>query len=135
MFIQDSYDALDDALNRLSAPHIYFPQDNLLQKSILAAHITKLSNELLLISSSFAFHSPSILAGLDEEKIQYIAKNAPAGYKKELMDSMRQSFTVKEIFEICKEMDRQSGEQTTPNQDRIKNVIQYIKDNRAAFEF
>jgi len=41
----------------------------------------------------------------------------------------------KKFFEIAKSMDEDLGKNTTQNQDRIKNLIQYIKDNRGAFEF
>jgi hypothetical protein len=32
-------------------------------------------------------------------------------------------------------MDEDLGEKITKNQERVRNVIQYIKDNRMVFEF
>jgi hypothetical protein len=42
---------------------------------------------------------------------------------------------VNGVFEIAKAMDEDLGRGATQNQDRVRNVIQYIKDNRIAFEF
>jgi len=42
---------------------------------------------------------------------------------------------MKGVFEIVKAMDEDLGRGSTSNQDRIKKVIQYIKDNRVTFKF
>ena len=63
------------------------------------------------------------------------AKNAPEDYKKNILELLNNQEMVNGIFEIAKAMDDDLGRGATQNQDRARNVIQYIKDNRIAFEF
>ena len=122
-------------LDELSIPHIAFPQDTIQQKKALARHIFFLKEEELLFASSFSFSYTSIIAGITLKHIEYFAKNASMNYKNELYNSFVSQYKVKEVFEIAKAMDEDSGEEITQNQDRIRNVIKYISDNRAVFQF
>lgn len=125
----------DDVIEKLTIPYIFFPQNNLEQKKNLAIYIYNLDSELLLIPSRFAFSYPAFLSGLSEKHIEYFAKNAPVDYKKELFSSIQKEYIVKEMIEIAKVMDKDLGDNINKNQSRIKNNIQYIKDNRIVFEF
>jgi len=123
----------DDILEELAMPYIKFPQNNMQVKKKLAWHIYNLANDTLLIPSPNMFSYSSIIAGISKKQIEYIAKNAPVDYKKELFISISKDYKIKEISEIIQAMDKDSG--GSKNQERIRNVIQYIKDNKAVFEF
>ena len=124
----------DNILNKLSIPHAYFPQENIGQKKTLARHIFSLKNEYILLPTYFAFSYTSIIAGLSEKHIEYVAKNAPVEYKKELATTILNKYKMKEVFEIAKAMDEDLGENLNQNQQRIKRVYQYICDNWSVFQ-
>ncbi|HOW60594.1 MAG TPA: hypothetical protein P5548_01255 [Candidatus Moranbacteria bacterium] len=129
-------DAIKDRLtNKFSLPHVSFEQDTIEQKKLLALYVLASDSQLVLLPTYFAFSYPAFIAGLNEKHIEYIAKNAPADYKRELMKAISQSYVLKEVFEIAKSMDEDLGRSSTTNQDRIKNVMRYIRDNRVIFEF
>jgi hypothetical protein len=121
--------------DRLALPHIFFPQDSLAQKKNMAKYINSLPNELIVLPTSFAFSYCAFIAGISEKQIEYIAKNAPKEYKKELFDAFFKGYKVKEIYEIAKAMDEDLPGDSIMNQQRIKKLIQYLKDNLIAFEF
>jgi hypothetical protein len=125
----------DTILDRFVIPQIVFPQDTNQQKAALAWHILSLKDAELLLCGALAFSYSGIIAGISQNAIEYIAKNAPRRYRVELLESLKKNYVQKEVFEIAKSMDEDLGKNTTQNQDRIKNLIQYIKDNRGAFEF
>jgi len=122
-------------LDKFAIPHIVFPQDTIQQKRALAWHIISLKGEELLLTTSFSFSYPAIIAGISESNIEYIAKNAPRKYKTELFEAIKKDYVQKEILEIAKAMDEDLGENVTKNQIRIKDIIKYIKDNHVVFEF
>jgi hypothetical protein len=125
----------DNIIEKYSLPYIHFPQDSMSGKKMLAWHINNLPEDDLLLSPSTAFSYSSILAGLSEKHIEYFAKKAPRDYRAELFSSFSQEYKIKEVFEIAKAMDADLKNNSTKNQERIKNVIQYINDNRVVFEF
>lgn len=128
-------DTRDDILNKLSIPHAYFPQETIEEKKKLAWHIFHSDNEAILLPTFFAFSYSAVIAGLSAKHIEFVAKNAPADYKKELLNAISQKYKLQEIIEIAKSMDEDMQSASVENQNRIKNVIRYIKDNREAFEF
>lgn len=125
----------DNILERLTIPYIFFPQELLGEKIRLSKYIHNLEDELLLIPAPSLFSYPSVIAGMSENQIEYIAKNGPSDYKNELLKSIEQKFKIKNIFEIAKAMDDDLKNGVVKNQERVNNVIQYIKDNKIAFEF
>jgi len=125
----------DDILTKFSLPHIFFSQDTIEQKKMFAWHIASLSGEEVLLPSSSAFSYEGLIAGLTAAQIEYFAKNAPAIYKKELLNAISQNYKLQEILKIVASMDEDVRMGNTENQNRIKNVIRYIRDNKEAFEF
>lgn len=124
----------DKIFEQLTIPYIYFPQQTLGQKAVLARYVLNLKGEILLISSSFVFSYSAILAGLTESHVEYIAKNAPIDYKRELLNAISQEHKLNEIFNIVKAMDGDMGNGNMDNQTRIKRVMQYVMDNKFVFE-
>lgn len=125
----------DDLLERLVLPYVCYPQQDIRQRKILAWHVNSLSGDELLLPSAFLFSYAGIVAGINEKQIEYVAKNAPSDYKKELLTSILNEYRMKEVFEIAKMMDEDMGEGVMQNQKRIKNVQRYISDNWAVFQF
>lgn len=125
----------EDIVDRLVLPYVFYMQETIGQKVVLARYILSVDNDVLLIPSCYLFSYDAIIAGLDEKKIEYISKNAPVEYKKELLNSISSDYRMKEVFEIARMMDEDLGEGVTQNQKRVKNVYQYILDNIAVFQF
>lgn len=119
----------------LQEPHLSYIE-NTIQERKKAAYtvLNSKSDEIILIASS-GFLIDSVFAGLTEKHIEYITITGPQKYKTNLLKILQDSEMMKGVFEITKAMDEDLGENTNQNQIRIKNVIQYIKDNRIAFEF
>lgn len=126
---------IDDITNKISIPHAYFSQETIGEKKMLAWHIFHSDNEAILLPTFFAFSYSAFIAGLTEKQVEYIAKNAPTDYKKELLNAISQNYKLQEVIEIAKEMDEDVRMGKTENQNRVKNVIRYIRDNKEAFQF
>jgi hypothetical protein len=124
-----------NATEHLKEPHLSYVVASLQERKKVSLDILKRhENEIILIASS-GFLIDSVFAGLNEKHINYIAKNAPRDYKKNILQTIRDPEMLQEVFEIAKAMDKDLGENVTQNQDRLKNIIQYIKDNHVVFEF
>lgn len=107
----------------------------LIEKKTVAYSVfqRKITDILLISSGGFLFDS--VFAGLRDEHVQFISRSGPKDYKVNLLEIIRNKEKMVRVFEIAKAMDEDLGSNTTQNRDRVKNVIQYIKDNRIAFEF
>jgi len=108
---------------------------SLIVKKKIAYSILDREDIAVLLLDRYGFTLDYIFAGLTEKHIEYIAKNAPKNYKENILKTLRDQEMMKGVFEIAKAMDEDLGRGATQNQDRVRNVIQYVKDNRIAFEF
>jgi hypothetical protein len=104
-------------------------------KRKIAYSILTRNESTVLLLDRYGFTIDYIFAGLTEKHIECFAKNAPKVYKDNILKTLRDQEMVKGVFEIAKAMDDDLGENITKNQERVRNVIQYIKDNRMVFEF
>lgn len=125
----------DKIFEQFCIPYVYYAQKTIGQEVMLARYIFNIAGEDLLIPSYYIFSYNAVIAGLNEKHIEYIAKNAPADYKKELAIAILNEYKRKEVFEIAKMMDEDLGDGIVQNQKRIKNVYQYVSDNWAVFQF
>lgn len=124
-----------DIRRRLQMPHLsYHPLTIDAKKNIAFLVLSNNNSEILMINIE-GFRTSSVIAGLSEKHIEYIAKNTPEDYKKIFIEIINNKAEVEDIIEIAKAMDEDLGGNVTKNQERVKNVIQYIKDNKIAFEF
>lgn len=119
----------------IQEPHFSYSESSVINRkrvsiSILQRNIT----DILLIDSS-GFVIDSIFAGLSEKHIEHIAKNGPRDYKENILKILKDKEMMRGVFEIAKAMDEDLGRGSVRHQERVKNVIQYIKDNQVAFEF
>ena len=67
--------------------------------------------------------------------MEYIAIKAPLEYRTELLKIINNEGMTEESMKIAKFMDMEMDEDIAKNQYRVRNVIQYIRDNQIAFEF
>ena len=112
-----------------------YPQTLSLSKENLALTIlSRPADEILLIYPS-GFTNAALISGLSEKQIEFFAKNAPAEYKKNIFDTLTNSLYMKDILENARLMDENTGNKNSQHQQRIQNVIQYIKDNQLVFQF
>lgn len=119
----------------LAEPHLSYVSETLLErKKVVYLVLQRNETDILLIDSS-GFLIDSVFAGLTEKHIEYIAKNAPNNYKENLLKILKDTEMMKGVFEIAVDMDTDIGKNITQNQDRVKNIIQYIRDNKIVFEF
>lgn len=116
-------------------PHFSYIESSLVNRKEVSSSILRRDEGDILIIESFGFLIDSVFAGISEKQIEQIAKYGPSNYKRNILKIMQDKEMMKGVSEIVKAMDDDLGNKVTQNQERIKNVIQYIKDNRIAFEF
>ena len=124
-----------DLYEKLQFPHFSLSQKNIVSQKKLAYEILSRKEDNVMLVTSYGFEYSEILAGLSEKHIEYITNNGPMDYKENILKVLSDEKMTDMVFEITKAMDEDLGENVTQNQDRIKNVIQYIKDNLIVFEF
>lgn len=116
-------------------PHFSYIESTLANRKKVSMAILQRNVDSILSIDSSGFIVDSIFAGLTEKHIEYIAKNAPKDCKDNILKILKDKEMMGGVFEISKAMDEDLGGGVTQNQDRVKNVIQYIKDNQPVFEF
>lgn len=124
-----------DIFEKLQFPHFMFSGKDIQSQRRMAFEIFSRKEEEILLVTSYGFEYAGVLAGLTEKHIEYIAKKGPKDYKENLLKTLKDQETMKGVFEIAKAMDEDLGRGSVKNQERVKNVIQYVKDNKIAFEF
>lgn len=120
---------------KLSQPHLSYVEDTLQNRKNVSYLVLQKREVDILLIDSFGFSIDSVLAGLTERHIEYIAKNAPQIYKSNIVNALRNKETMEGLFSIAKAMDEDLNGTSQQNQLRIQHVIQYIKDNLPAFQF
>lgn len=125
----------DDISDKVVLPYVYYDQETMGGKLLLAKYVMQARPEVLLLPSYFLFSYSAVAAGLTEKQLEYIASNAPAEYKKELSKTFSNENKIKEVIEIGRMLDDDYGQNTEKNQERIRRVYQYIRDNSIAFQF
>jgi hypothetical protein len=124
-----------DAIMRFQSPHLLPSQNGILAKKKIAFLVASAKEDEVLLILPDGFLDSAVLAGLTEKNIEHIAKHAPKEYKENILSSLKNQERIAEILEIAKTMDNDLGTNINKNQERINNVIQYIKDNLKVFEF
>lgn len=124
-----------DILREVQTPHLIHKDFSLANKQKVAYSVLSRKPEEILLINSSGFYTDAVFAGLSGKHIEYIAKNAPSDYRQEIMNLLSQDYKHKEIMEIAQAMDEDLDDGSTKNQERVKNVIQYIKDNAEIFKF
>jgi hypothetical protein len=124
-----------DIVGNFHTPHIRTTEINMPSKKRVARNILTKKEEDILLVNSVAFFGASVFSGISVKNIEYLAKNAPEDYKKNILKVLHDKKMMEEIFQIAKAMDEDLENNATQNQERVRNVVQYISDNRIVFEF
>lgn len=133
--LHEIVDLKTDISGKLAMPHLSYGKLNLASKNAIAVDVLLRKNEEITLITSSGIGTSAVFAGLTEKTIEYLAINAPSDYKKEIWALLDNSAEVDDILEIAKNLDDDLGRGATKNQERVKNVMQYVKDNRMVFEF
>jgi hypothetical protein len=124
-----------DIIGNFQTPHLQTANINMNSEKRVSRNILSRKEDEILLVNSNAFSRISVIAGLSEKHIEYIAKNAPQDYKTNIFKILRDSDMMNGVFEIARSMDQDAGNSDSRNEDRINNVIRYVNDNQIAFEF
>jgi hypothetical protein len=137
MYIQNDYSALEefDIIRNIKYPYLLHKEISPIVKKNTAYNILSRKAEEVLLISETGFCEEDVLAGLSEGQIEYIAKYGPREYKENIINTFSNANSISEIKEIIGLMDEDSDKGTNPNQQRMKNVMRYIYDNRTVFQF
>lgn len=124
-----------DIMGKFQTPYLmHVKNDNISKKNVAYIVLSKKIDEILLVSP-LGFRESAIIAGLSEKHIELLAKHAPQEYKEYILKTVSDNAFVSDITEIAKDMDDDLGGGATTNQQRVRNVVQYIQDNRVVFQF
>jgi hypothetical protein len=122
-------------IENLKEPHLSYVIGTVVERKRVAYLVLQKDEKDILLIDSSGFLIDSVFAGLSEKNAEHLAKKGPRKYKESLIRILRDQEMMQGVFEIVKALDEDLGSNIAQNQDRIKNIIQYIKDNRVAFEF
>jgi hypothetical protein len=125
----------NDIKKNIHEPHFSYIEGTIMERKGVAYSILQRDENEILLAASSGFLIDSVFSGLSAKHIEYIAKNGPKDYKDNILKLLQDQEMMQGVFEIAKAMDDDLGRGATQNQERVKNVIQYIKDNRVAFKF
>lgn len=117
----------------IESPELSYVENSVLERKKVAKNILNRKAEEILLINKTGFYIDSVFAGLDEKKIEFFAKNSPLEYKKNLIKIFQDKEMIDGVWEIVKSIDEDEGDGLMQNQKRVKNVIQYIRDNQIAF--
>lgn len=118
---------------KIYTPFLTYVGNSIIERKKIARDILTRKSEDVLLVDKWGFNIDSIFAGLSESHIEYFSKHAPREYKKSLMEIFQDKEMMDGVWEIVKSIDEDEGDGLMQNQKRIKNVIQYIRDNQIAF--
>lgn len=117
----------------IESPELSYVENSVLERKKVAKNILNRKAEEILLINKTGFYIDSVFAGLDEKKIEFFAKNSPLEYKKNLIKIFQDKEMIDGVWEVARAMDEDEGNNLMSNQDRIKKVIQYIRDNQSIF--
>jgi hypothetical protein len=124
-----------DITRKIQFPHLlYANMTPEAKRNVAFSILGRKENEILLISA-LAFRESYVIAGISEKQIEYFALNAPKEFKECLMEGVSDQVVITEIVEIAKAMDAEIVGGSTQNQQRVKRVFDYIRNNKIVFRF
>lgn len=117
-----------DILSELQFPDYIYSLESIDEQIVFSKYISLLSEKRILILHDSILNLPFVISGLSKEHIEAIMKNGGYSMKKILFEKLFNPEFLNIVNEFIIELDRR--EQTTENTTRIKNIIQYMKDNK-----
>lgn len=118
-----------DIIAELQFPDFVYATDSMEEKIAFSKMISNLSNKRIMLLDDALFNFPYIAAGLQEEHIETIIKEGDYDGKKIIFENFNDLYFLKQTEELMDELDRR--EKTTENSTRLKNILQYLRDNKS----
>ena len=91
--------------------------------------------EEILLTSPLAFRESYVVAGMTERQMEYFALHAPRDYRESLMQAFSSQENIDDMLSITAMMDEEMGKGSMENQQRLKRIIRYLRDNQIVFRF
>lgn len=124
-----------DISRKIMLPHLLYSPMTPQNKRNVAFMIQSRKEDEILLISSLAFRESYVIAGLTEKQIEYFALHAPKEYKENLMEAVSDQDVINDIGEIAAMMDQELPGKSDANQQRVRRVFDYIRNNQVAFRF
>lgn len=123
-----------DAQRKIQFPHLLKKASDIIVKKNIALLVFGLKEWDVLLISPSGFSESSVIAGITEKNIEFFLKKAPMEYKKNLLEAIENEFIVEETVKIAEAMDEDMSTENS-NQNRVRNVLNYIRDNSNVLSF
>ncbi len=117
-----------DILSELQFPDFIYSADSAEEKFAFSAYLASLSGRRILLLHNEIFNMPFALASLKENHIETIIKEGGFNVKKILLSNLLNDGIAKQSSDFAAELDRRA--KATENSARLKNILQYLKDNK-----
>lgn len=117
-----------DVIAELQFPDFAYSTESFEDKIAFCNFINKLPERRLLLLDDDLFNLPFVFAGLQEIHIEHLLKDGGYILKKILYVNIADTDFFNEMLKFVSELD--SRNKTTENSTRIKNIVQYLKDNK-----
>lgn len=117
-----------DILSELQFPDFIYSDDSTEEKYAFSAYLASLSGRRILLLHNELINMPFVLASLKENHIEIIIKEGGFNIKKILLSNLSSPEFLKQSSDFAAELDRR--EKTTENSTRLKNILQYLRDNK-----
>lgn len=117
-----------DILTELQFPDYIYSIESVEEKIAFSNYISALSDRRILLLHEGSYNFPFVIAGLKESHIEIILKESNYYSKSLLLFKFLNPVDLKQISNFITELDRRG--KTTENSARLKNILQYLRDNR-----
>lgn len=117
-----------DILTEFQFPDYIYSIDTTEEQIVFSKYINSLSNHRILLLHREIFDFPFVLAGLKEGQAETIIKDSAQELKDNLIFNFSEIGLLDDITTFVDELDKRSG--STENSTRLKNILQYLKDNK-----
>lgn len=117
-----------DVIAELQFPDFAYSTESFEDKIAFCNFINKLPERRILLLDDDLFNLPFVFAGLQEIHVEHLLKDGGHILKKIFYVNIADTDFFNEMLKFVSELD--SRNKTTENSTRIKNIVQYLKDNK-----
>lgn len=117
-----------DITMELEFPDFVYATNSMEEKIAFCNLMSGLSNRRIMLLYDDLFDYPFVIAGLQLGHIETLIKESDLDLKENIILNLSAPEFLKEVEEIIAELDRR--QKTTENSARLKNILQYLKDNK-----
>lgn len=124
-----------DTIRKITFPHLLYDEMTPENKRNVAFMILGRKAEEILLVSPLAFGESYIVAGMTEQQIAYFSLHATRDYRESLMRAFSNQESITDMMQIATTMDQEIGKGSIVNQQRLRKVFNYLRDNQIVFKF